>query len=98
MKLETVLEGVCCTDCLMIIANDDDSGMYLDGDPAAHRQAMADVWGSTIEGLQADGDVRACGYWVAGDQATDHSTAGCDACGSPLHGERHEISVLGYVS
>jgi hypothetical protein len=79
---EVVYEGQACVDCVMLIANDDDSGI---NDPMRKYAEIAAV------GLGKLGDVvMACDEDCEGE----FSAAGCDYCGSTLAGDRHPIAVL----
>jgi len=75
-----------CTDCLMLIANGDDSGLdYHYGRGAADRLAEIEA------GIAAAG-----GNIVPGefDRDEEFSTRDCDCCGSSLAGSRHHCVVL----
>lgn len=71
-----------CTDCALIIASNDDSGIE---NPTAHRTAMTAH--STRTGIPALS-------WIVGDDEDPFSTAPCSACGSTLAGARLAVSVL----
>jgi hypothetical protein len=82
MNIEVVYEGYACTDCTMLIANGDDSGI---AEPMQHYAAIASV------GLDKLGHVvMACSDDCEGEFRTDS----CDYCGTSLHGDRHLIAVL----
>lgn len=68
-----------CTDCLMIIANDDDSGI---SDPAAHREWMFEV--CIAQGITHLTDLIATGEELGFCHATR-----CDTCGSSEAGDRY---------
>jgi hypothetical protein len=86
-------EVMCCTDCLMIVANDDASGLdyYLESEAATKREAhireCIDALCKSVEG----------GYLACGDGEDDEefSWHGCDVCGSGLGGTRHQLVLLG---
>jgi hypothetical protein len=82
MSVSVVYEGFACSDCVMIIANDDWSGI---ASPELHDAQIAHV------GLGELGHVV-----MAGDEGCEgeFSTARCDYCGSTLAGYRHPIAVL----
>ena len=67
-----------CIDCTVVIANGDWTGI---DDP--EREAEIE------EGLAS-----IPGHWVLGEGEMDFSWRGCDCCGSPLGGSRHEALVL----
>lgn len=75
-------DGWVCTDCALIIASNDDSGI---ADPQAHRAAMTAH--STRTGIPA-------ASWIVGDDEDSFSTAPCSACGSTLAGARLAVSIL----
>lgn len=69
-----------CVDCIMIIANDDSSGM--DDDTLA----------AVREGIAA---LARAGYNLApADHVTDFSTTTCGCCHSSLAGMRMEVALL----
>lgn len=69
----TSISASICTDCLMIVANDDDSGIP---NPTAHRAAMArESW----EGYAL----------LPGDGSSSFSWSRCDGCGEQISGDRH---------
>ncbi|MBF7052256.1 hypothetical protein IOC61_02865 [Halomonas sp. KAO] len=79
-----------CADCLMIIANDDATGLdyFLDEENAAVRERNVR---DSIAAVQRDGD-----YLVAGDSEQDEvfSTSPCDCCNSTLAGSRHHCVLM----
>jgi len=75
-------DGSCCTDCLMMIANDDSTGIE---DLAA--------WRAGVERLDPTDGGRLHAV-PAGDSAFWYGTTDCDYCGSALHGDRHAITFL----
>ena len=79
-----------CGDCLVIIANDDASGLdyYLDEDAAAEREAEIR---QAITGIQSDGSYIAAGN---GDQDDEFSSLPCACCKTNLAGTRHHCVVL----
>jgi hypothetical protein len=78
-----IYEGWACVDCVMLIANGDDSGI---DNPMRKHQEIASV------GLDNLGHVvLACD----GDCEGQFRTDSCDYCGTTLHGDRHPIAVLG---
>ena len=86
MSIETVFEGMACTDCALIIANGDASGMSED-DYAA--------WCERVEyvalGEHFNGDVVVT---CDGDDCDALYTSPCDHCDERAHGARHAIVVL----
>jgi hypothetical protein len=81
-------EYMVCTDCLMVIANADYSGLDYHYSPAEAEQRRA--------AIDAGMD-RAGGYICCGDSDRDleFSRRGCDCCGSDLAGSLHHCIVLG---
>jgi hypothetical protein len=82
MATVIVDEQWVCVDCLMVIANDDATGIEDDDRAEAVRRA---VYGTE-------------GYWVADStEETDleFSWSPCDCCGSSLGGSRHRCAILG---
>ena len=79
-----------CGDCLMIIANNDASGLdyFLDEDAANKRDEEIR---KAISDIQSDGS-----YLVAGDddQNDEFSSRACDCCGTRLAGERYHCRLL----
>ena len=74
-------DGEMCVDCLMIIANDDDSGMSAE-QAAASREGIAD-W--RAEGVQL----------VPGDFVDpSFSSSPCEVCGTRLAGDRVPVSFM----
>ena len=80
-----------CTDCLMIIANDDASGLdYSLGEEGAEarmreiREAIEDI--QREEGQIAVGD---------SDRDDEFSSSPCACCGTRLAGARHHCVILG---
>jgi hypothetical protein len=80
-----------CTDCLMIIANDDASGLdYSLGEEEAEvreheiREAIAEI--QREEGQIAVGD---------SDKDDEFSSSPCACCGTRLAGARHHCVLLG---
>ena len=80
-----------CQDCLMMLANDDASGLDYDYDEK-----------EAVRRLKAinDGVQEAAGegcYIVCGDSEQDEefSTSPCDCCGDRLAGSRHHCVLLG---
>lgn len=80
-----------CGDCLMIIANNDASGLdyFLDEDAANKREEQIR---QAIAGVQSDGR-----YIAAGNSAHDDefSSLPCACCRTRLAGARHHCVVLG---
>ena len=84
---------MCCADCIMIIANDDASGLdyYLESDAAEEReshirQSILDLESSVINGHLVCGD---------SDKDEEFSNHTCDVCGSVLAGTKHNLVLLG---
>ena len=69
----------CCDDCLMIVANDDASGMD-DATEAKIRAALARIDGTVICNDQ--------------DDTEEFSHNRCDICNA-LAGRRHHMAILG---
>lgn len=77
---QIVFEGAVCIDCLMVIANDDWSGI---ANPDEHRAAIEDTALCEL------------GAVVPGDMDTAYyGTEPCDYCATALHGDRYPIAVL----
>lgn len=83
-----------CTDCALIIANDDDSGI---ADPAQHREDMREhlrysdgylVVSGCPEGDQCDFEDHECRY------DREFSRVQCDGCGTTLAGYRFAAAEL----
>lgn len=76
-----------CTDCLMVIANADYSGLdyYYSEEEAAQRKEAID-----------DGIAHTKGHICVGDSEKDNdfSSSWCDCCHTPLAGPRHHCVVL----
>lgn len=99
MKIES--HGWVCQDCLLILANDDDSGIE---DGLAHRARMARYdphnYYLIVIGGEHDEDCPNMrdGEWV-GDtdcncETREFSRSTCDTCGTTLAGSRHAITYL----
>lgn len=69
-----------CVVCLHLLAN----GEYNDGTDAADiaQSGIARLWGDDARHL------------VPGDNELGFSTRPCEACGNPLHGDRHEAHLV----
>ena len=80
-----------CTDCLMIIANDDASGLdySLGEEEAAAREQ--EIRGAIAEIQREEGQV-AVG---ASDRDEEFSSRPCACCGMRLAGPRHHCVILG---
>lgn len=80
-----------CHDCLMIIANDDATGLdyYLSEEVAAARER--EIREAVAEIQREKGPV------VVGDSDLDNefSSSRCDCCGSKLAGSRHHCVIIG---
>lgn len=80
-----------CDDCLMIIANDDATGLdhFLDEESAAAREREVR---ESIYAAQRDGNTL-----VVGDSEHDEafSTSSCDCCHTHLAGARHHCVLMG---
>lgn len=77
-----------CSDCALIVANDDDSGMPPET-VEAHRAAMAEILADMSEG-------RGGISWVVDPEDHDtFSVSPCDACGTSLAGDRFGATILG---
>lgn len=75
-----------CTDCIMIIANDDASSFdYHYGDEADERETDVREAINEVEGHIVPGDE---------DKDQDFSWNPCHCCGSTLGGSRHHCTVL----
>ncbi|SDK68941.1 hypothetical protein [Billgrantia gudaonensis] len=79
-----------CADCLMIIANDDATGLdhFLDEESAAAREREVRL---SIAAAQRDES-----YIAVGDSERDEefSTASCDCCKTTLAGSRHHCVLM----
>lgn len=74
---------LACVDCLMIVANDDASGM--DTETEAHVREGIHEWYTE-------------GYVLYPADDVDHFSRGrCGVCGSYDAGERHEIIAIPYA-
>lgn len=73
----------CCVDCLMIVANDDASGMD-DETEAACRKGIAGFKGYLA--LNSDSET--------GEGEKEFSSQSCDVCGSHLVGHRTRLALL----
>lgn len=72
-------EAIACTDCVLILANDDDSSVSF---PETHRAAMRIYSAGTA-------------WYVTDDEPDNFSTRPCGVCGTHLAGERHTVVALG---
>lgn len=80
-----------CTDCLMIIANDDASGLdYSLGEEEAEVREQ-EIRGAITEIQREEGHI-AVGDSDRGDE---FSSSPCACCGSRLAGARHHCVILG---
>jgi hypothetical protein len=70
-----------CTDCLMLIANDDTTALD-DAEAEQLRRSVADRWPS------------AEWYLVPGDEYHEFSRRWCDGCGTTLAGARNEAQAV----
>ena len=70
----------CCVDCLMLVANDDASGM----DDETEAKCRAGI--NAIDGYLVCND---------NDDDEEFSRRSCDVCGSTLEGSRHHLAILG---
>ena len=79
-----------CDDCLMIIANDDATGLdhFLDEESAAAREREVR---HSIAAAQRDGNTLVVGD---SEQDEDLSTASCDCCNTILAGSRHHCVLM----
>jgi len=79
-----------CDDCLMIIANDDATGLdhFLDEESAAAREREVR---HSIAAAQRDGNTLVVGD---NEQDEDLSTASCDCCNTTLAGSRHHCVLM----
>lgn len=78
-----------CTDCLMIVANGDDSGIE---DPEAHREAMDEGMEGIVRVVPGDWACDACQYPEYGCDGF-FSWSPCDLCRVPLAGDRHHAMI-----
>jgi len=83
-------EIMVCSDCLMVIANGDYTGLDLENtpdDPDAGSRRAREI----DEGIESFK-----GYLCAGDSDKDHefSWSRCECCGSKLGGSRHHVVIL----
>lgn len=78
-------KGTVCVDCLMVIANGDDSGI-----------SDLDAWTARVDATNPTADGRY--YFVpACDEDCDSghfSGSRCDYCGTTLAGDRHDVAML----
>lgn len=84
-------EFMVCTDCLMIIANDDASGLdYALGEEVAAAREQ-EIRSAILEIQREDGQI------AVGDSDHDDefSSSPCACCGSRLAGQRHHCMILG---
>lgn len=72
-------EGHCCVDCLMVMANDDWTG-------------IEDA--SRVEEVR-EGFARLEGHAYATDDYDEFSWSSCDVCGTRLGGARQSFVVIG---
>lgn len=80
-----------CTDCLMIIANDDASGLdYSLGEEEAEARKW-EIRGAIAE-IQREEEQIAVGD---SDRAHEFSSSPCACCGTRLAGARHHCVILG---
>ena len=80
-----------CTDCLMIIANDDASGLdYSLGEEEAEVREQ-EIRGAITEIQREEGQI------AVGDSDRDDefSSSPCACCGTRLAGARHHCVILG---
>jgi hypothetical protein len=99
MGMEVVSGGWACTDCIMIIANGDGSGIE---DLAGHESRMAGQaakvpagWDLVPGGEHADSCTEAVRDAAGCDCESDSfSMSPCDTCGSNLGGARHAVTWL----
>lgn len=81
-----------CTDCLMIIANDDASGLdYSLGEEEEAAAREQEIRGAIAEIQREEGQV------AVGDSDRDEefSSCPCACCGSRLAGQRHHCVIMG---
>lgn len=77
--MKIVRDGLwLCADCTIVACNGDASGIESD-ERAAEVEAGLDKLGPGL---------------VPGKGHNEFSWGGCDCCGSPLGGERHEFLIL----
>jgi hypothetical protein len=74
-----------CVDCLMIVANDDASGMD-DETEAKCRAGVSKFDGYLVCNFGSDEDSE--------EGIREFSSCGCDVCGSPLAGTFHRLALL----
>lgn len=80
--MNVVYEGHACIDCVMLIANGDDSGIE---EPMVKYQEIAHVGLGKLGHVVMACDEDCEGYF---------SSSACDNCGTTLAGDRHPIVVL----
>lgn len=92
-----IIHDECCTDCLMLIANDDTSGTERCQTEQGDRDYRAEVasrtkgyhwFPSSWPGIDWTEDDRYYGR----DTEPAFRWSGCSFCGSPLGGDRHPVS------
>jgi len=77
-------EIYCCTDCLMIIANDDASGMDEETEARCR---------TGIDAMHKRGYWLICNNQDPGNES-EFSWSACEICGSRLGGNRHRLALL----
>lgn len=78
-------EFMVCSDCLMVIANGDYSGLAIDPSTEDQRTKEINDGLDSIEGYVDCGD---------SDKDREFSSRPCDCCGSQLAGSRHHCLVF----
>ena len=78
-------EFMVCSDCLMVIANGDYSGLAID--PSTEDQRTKEI-NDGLDSIE--------GYVACGDSDNDHefSSRPCECCETHLAGSRHHCVVL----
>ena len=79
------IEGEACSDCLMLIANDDTSGTLRCETEEGEAAYLQDVADRTPEGSHG---------WIVQDGEGSFSWSSCDVCGSSLGGDRYPVVAL----
>ncbi len=75
--------GAVCVDCVMMIANGDNSGIE-----------DFQAWEKRVEDRNPTEDGRYEYILDSGDDAVFFGTLPCDFCGDRLHGDRHAVGVF----
>lgn len=101
MAVEVMADGWACSDCIMLIANGDGSGIE---DPESHERNMGAVaaripanWHLVCGGEHSDECTPADRDAGCDCETQPFSWQACDTCGSNLGGARHAVTWLADV-